>query len=168
MSEWFRIIAFCILASITYGVVHDMVTAHICVEYFTIAHPPVVDSTSPVVLALVWGVLATWWVGLALGVVLASVARFGTRRPVVLAQLTSPIVNVMLVSALAAFAAGCVGAVLHAVDIIHIGLSWESRIAPERHGRFLAVAWAHTASYIVGALAGLALIIRTWRRRVAK
>ncbi|MFI5379272.1 MAG: hypothetical protein ACHRHE_08245 [Tepidisphaerales bacterium] len=34
-------ILLCILAAVCYGIVHDQVTARICVEYFTIGHPPV-------------------------------------------------------------------------------------------------------------------------------
>ena len=47
-----RIILLATLAAIAYGVVHDQVTARICVEYFTIGHPPVFRTTSPTLLAL--------------------------------------------------------------------------------------------------------------------
>lgn len=45
------------------GIALDLVTAHIWVDYFTVHHPKVVDSTSPLVMALVWGVGASWWFG---------------------------------------------------------------------------------------------------------
>ena len=60
------------------GVAMDMVTAHVAVEYFTVHHPKVVESTSPVVMALVWGVGASWWFGALAGGVLAYV---NSRRP---------------------------------------------------------------------------------------
>ena len=44
--EAIRIALFATLAAIVYGIVHDQVTAHLCVEYFTIAHPPV-SSQAP-------------------------------------------------------------------------------------------------------------------------
>ena len=74
------IVVLCIGLAIVYGIAHDLVTAHVCVEYFTIGHPRVIDSTAPVDLALTWGVLATWWVGLGLGLLLGLVCRVG-RRP---------------------------------------------------------------------------------------
>src|SRR3954465_1193790 len=76
----FRIVLLSILAAVVYGIVHDQVTARICVEYFTVGHPPVFNTESPTLLGLGWGVIATWWVGLILGVPLAIAARAG-RRP---------------------------------------------------------------------------------------
>ncbi len=55
-------------ASVLYGLLHDQVTARVCVEYFTIGHPRVMASKSPTPLALYWGVVAPWWVGLPAGI----------------------------------------------------------------------------------------------------
>jgi len=156
-----RIVFFAMFAAIVYGVLHDMVTAHLCVEYFTIAHPPIYLSDSPIVMALAWGVIATWWVGAALGVALAIAARVGSAPKIDLAELKWPVVKVMLISGAAAVLALLVGAGLYAIEAVHISQFWESRISPAKHHAFIAVAWAHTASYIVGALAGLTLVIRT-------
>lgn len=57
------IVLFSIAAAIFYGIAHDQITARVCVEYFTIGHLPVFKTTSPTLLALGWGVLATWWLG---------------------------------------------------------------------------------------------------------
>jgi hypothetical protein len=35
------IVLLCVLAAVVYGVLHDQVTARICVEYFTIGHLPI-------------------------------------------------------------------------------------------------------------------------------
>ena len=70
VMAFLRIVLQCVALAIVYGIVHDVVTAHVCVEYFTIGHPTVIGCTSPVMLALTWGVLATWWVGLGLGLLL--------------------------------------------------------------------------------------------------
>lgn len=74
------IIGMSILAAVTYGILHNQVTARICVEYFTIGHPQIIGSTSPTLLGLAWGIVATWWVGLPLGIGLAFAAR-GNRGP---------------------------------------------------------------------------------------
>ena len=39
--EPLKIIAFSVLAACVYGIAHDLVTTHVCIEYFTVAHPPV-------------------------------------------------------------------------------------------------------------------------------
>lgn len=61
-------VALSVLAAVVYGILHDQITARICVEYFTIGHARLIDSDSPTVLGLFWGVVATWWVGLPLSV----------------------------------------------------------------------------------------------------
>lgn len=73
--ESLKIILLCILSAVLYGILHDQVTARVCVEYFTVAHPPIFHTTSPTLLAIGWGILATWWVGLILGVPAAVVSR---------------------------------------------------------------------------------------------
>jgi len=45
--KWFLIVILSIFACITYGVVHDQITARICVEYFTVGHAPVFDTVDP-------------------------------------------------------------------------------------------------------------------------
>src|SRR5262249_24259868 len=73
------IVLTCVLAAVAYGIAHDQVTARVCVEYFTVGHPPVFATDDPTWLGIGWGVIATWWVGLLLGVPLAVVARVRSR-----------------------------------------------------------------------------------------
>ena len=40
-----------------------------------------------------------------------------------------------------------------------------SAVPADRHVRFLADLWAHSASYLVGFLGGVVLIVKTWRKR---
>ena len=77
--QFIAIVALCVLAAVTYGVIHDQVTARVCVEYFTIGHPPIFGTDDPTLLGIGWGVLATWWVGVILGIPLAAAARLGNR-----------------------------------------------------------------------------------------
>jgi hypothetical protein len=58
-----RIILYCVLGAVGYGVVHDQITARICLKYFTIGHPQVFNTQSATLLGIGWGVIATWWVG---------------------------------------------------------------------------------------------------------
>jgi len=69
------IVALGVVGAVTYGILQDLVTAHVCLEYFSVFHGT--PEGGPVAQALHWGVVATWWVGLPLGWVLALAARVG-------------------------------------------------------------------------------------------
>ena len=155
-----KIIAFCVAAAVIYGILHDMVTANVCVEYFTIAHPPVFPTENPFLLAFGWGVIATWWVGLPLGILLAAASQIGP-NPIAFLDLRRRIVFVMLISAAAALVCGLVGLTLGLLGRFPLTLGWNSVIPPAGQARFAFDAWAHLASYGFGALGGLALIVIT-------
>ena len=157
-TEVVKIIAFSTLVAIAYGLIHDQVTAHLCVEYFSVAHPPVFDTTSPFLLALGWGVIATWWVGLPLGVGLAAAARIGPSPRLGLAEVRPTIIKLMIVSALAAVISGAVGAYLVAIGRAPVPGGWGDVIPPAKHAAFSFDAWAHLASYGVGIVGGLFVI----------
>lgn len=55
------------------GIAMDLVTANVAVDYFTVVHPKMVESKSPWVMALVWGVAASWWFGAGAGFILGIV-----------------------------------------------------------------------------------------------
>lgn len=167
MLEFLKIVAFSMAAAIAFGIAHDMVTAHICVEYFTIAHPPVFSTQSPLLLALGWGVIATWWVGLGLGLLLALAARLGAAPPQKLRDVRPRVVALMLVSGLASALSGTITAILFARGAVGMPGDWGSVIDPDNHLAFAAVASAHLASYTMGALGGLVVIGVTIARRLA-
>jgi hypothetical protein len=104
-----KIILTCIVAAVLYGIIHDQITAHNCVEYFSVFHPPVFPTTSPTLLALGWGVIATWWVGAFLGLLLALAARAGSRRKVGVGELIRPIATLLAAMGVLAATAGLVG-----------------------------------------------------------
>jgi hypothetical protein len=70
-----KIVALCTASAVLYGICHDQVTARVCVEYFTVGHAPIFHTESPTLLAFWFGTMATWWVGLILGVLAALAAR---------------------------------------------------------------------------------------------
>lgn len=161
----FAIVALCTLAAIVYGILHDQVTARISIEYFTIGHPRVVESESPTVLGLVWGVLATFWVGAGLGWLWALAARLGPRPKLEARDFLKPLACVMLASALAAVCAGLLGRELAQNDVVYLK-GWLADAVPrERHVDFQTSLWAHSASYFAGAIGGLAVAVLAWRRR---
>jgi hypothetical protein len=161
-----RIMLFATLAAIAYGIVHDEITAHLCVEYFTVAHPPVFPTSSPFLLGLGWGIIATWWVGLGLGIALAAAARLGARPKLDLHQLRRPILVLMLATALIAGLAGVAGAFLASAGFAPLPADLGLSIPADRKVAFFAVAAAHAASYFAGGVGGLILIGLTIRRRL--
>jgi hypothetical protein len=159
------IIALCIASAVIYGILHDQVTARVCVEYFTVGHPPVFGTESPTLLGIGWGIIATWWVGLLLGVPLAAAARAGSRPKRSARSLVRPILTLLAVMAACALVAGLTGFALGRQGAVVLLEPLASRVPSERHARFLADLWAHSASYLVGFVGGLVVIVRVWRSR---
>ena len=159
------IVALSILSAVVYGIAHDQVTARLCVEYFTIGHPPVFGTDSPTLLAVGWGTLATWWVGLILGVPLACAARLGRRPKRSAASLVRPITILLGVMGLCALVAGVIGYCLARGGAVVLAGPLASRVPPDRHVAFLADLWAHNAGYLSGFVGGIVLIVCAWRSR---
>lgn len=160
-----KLVALSIVAAVVYGVLHDQVTARLCVEYFTIGHAPVFDTTDPTLLGLGWGVIATWWVGLLLGVPLAIAARAGRSGKVGARELVRPIGVLLGVMAVGAILAGLLGHALASSGAVVL-VGWLREAVPaDRHVAFLTCGWAHGASYLVGFLGGAVVVGRTWWTR---
>jgi hypothetical protein len=164
--ESLKIALACIAAAILYGIVHDQFTARICVEYFTVFHPPVFATQSPTLLGLGWGIIATWWVGGLLGFLLAVAARAGSRPKLSAAALLSPIGKLLLVMAACAVLSGLTGFVLARRGLIAPPTWVAFSLAPSSYPRFMADWWAHGASYAAGFLGGIAICIAQYRRRL--
>ena len=159
------IVLMCVAAAVGYGIVHDQVTARICVEYFTIGHPPIFDTNDPTLLGLGWGIIATWWAGLILGVLLAIAARAGQRRKRPVSSLIRPIVSLFAAMACGAIAAGILGWVLASTESVFLVGPIAHKLPPNRHVPFLANMWAHSASYLIGLLGALVVLAGVWRSR---
>jgi hypothetical protein len=160
-----RIIALCVVAAIVYGVIHDQITARLCVEYFTVGHPPLFGTHDPTLLGLGWGIIATWWVGLILGIALAFAARFGRRPRRSVDSLVRPVVQLMLALGALAACAGALGWVLASAGAVFLLEPMASNVPREKHTAYLADLWAHSASYLFGIVGGLAVCLRVWESR---
>lgn len=158
--ESLKIIAGCILAAVVYGVVHDQLTARICLEYFTVFHPPVFDTQSPTLLGLGWGVIATWWVGAFLGILLCVAARFGSHPKTTARELVRPVLLLLAVMTFNALLFGTLGYFVGTMPA-----AWATAIPRAVHQRFLADWWAHSASYATGFFGGLVLCFIVYFRR---
>jgi hypothetical protein len=85
-KEFFKTIGLVFGSVITYGILHDQVTARLCPEYFNSEavphHKSLLDKfgltkASPTIIAFFWGFMATWWVALPLGLGTALSSRVG-------------------------------------------------------------------------------------------
>jgi hypothetical protein len=165
LMESLKIIAFCIFSACLYGIAHDQITARVCVEYFTIGHPRILDTDSPLLLGIAWGIVATWWVGALLGCAIAIVARAGSRPKLSPSEVARPVVILMLVAAVSALLAGLVGYSLGKEGHVFLLEPIASRVSREKHAAFLANLWAHSASYLVGFIGGVVVCAKLYRRR---
>jgi hypothetical protein len=159
------IIALCILAAVVYGILHDQVTARVCVEYFTIGHPPIFGTENPTLLGIGWGIRATWWVGAILGVMLALAARAGGRPKLSVRSLVRPVFQLLVVLGVIASVAGGLGWILARSNVVFLVGPMVTEVPHEKHAAFLANLWAHSASYLFGFLGGLFVCVRVWLSR---
>lgn len=163
--ESIKIIAVSILLAIIYGICHDMITAHISIEYFTIGHPRIIESESPFHLALLWGIIATWWVGLVLGIFITVASRIGQRPKFGLKEIINQMVKLILIMGCLSILGGFVGYFLAIKEVFQLVDRLALQIDPDKHHLFLSVGWAHTTSYIVGIVGGIVICMRIWRKR---
>jgi hypothetical protein len=159
------IVLMCVCAAVGYGIAHDQVTARVCVEYFTVGHPPVFGTEDPTLLGIVWGILATWWVGMLLGVPLAVVARAGSRPKRSVGSLVRPVAGLLTVMAMCALLAGIAGWWLARAGAVVLVGPIAHELPADRHVPFLADLWAHSASYLVGLVGGIVVMVQVWRSR---
>ena len=164
--ESLKIVFLSIAAGVLYGIVHDQITVRICVEYFTVFHPPLVPADFPATLvALAWGVVATWWVGAILGIALALAARAGRRAKLTTRSVLPLIGRLLLVMAVSATVFGVAGFVLAKEGMV-VPPSWvQSHLLPSRFPDFMADWWAHSASYCSAFLGSIALCVIAYRKR---
>ena len=154
VAEAFKIVGLCLLAAMGYGVAHDQITARVCVEYFTVGHDNPFPTDSPTLLGLAWGIFATWWAGLILGVALVVAARFGKRPKRTAASLVRPVLRLLAVMAVCAFLAGVAGYAAARLGVIVLNRDLAARLPQSKHAAFLACGAAHLASYWVGFAGG--------------
>jgi hypothetical protein len=169
--QWLKIIAGCIAAAVIYGILHDQVTARVCLEYFTVLHPPIFHTKSPTLLGLAWGTYATWPVGLFLGILLAISARAGNKTKLTFTDLLPILLRLLVTMALCALAFGLLG---YFVGPMPVQESYLLRLTPAVRAalpvaaehRFIADWWATIASFASGLSGGAICCVLVYRKRV--
>lgn len=165
-----RIVLLCTGSAVLYGIAHDQVTARVCVEYFTVGHEPLFATESPTLLALDFGIRATWWAGVILGVLAALVSRAGLWPKLDAAHLIRPIACLLTVMAVASLLAGMTGYQIAKGGGFVLPEPLGPRVPKDRHALFFADSLAHLAAYGVGMLGGLIFgaTALVQRRRMAR
>ncbi len=154
-----------------YGAVHDQISFTVSSEYFTAfkyIQFELVESALPDrVKAAVIGFLASWWMGIPIGLV---VGGFGfLHQPA--DRMWNCSLRAFLVVAVVALLTGCVGLMIGWSQASR-GLSeqdlWHLPEGLEAPGRFLAVGWMHNFSYLGGMIGLLGGVLAQFvqRRRV--
>jgi hypothetical protein len=150
---------------VSYGVVHDQITAYLCIEYFSVAHPPIFPVSSPALLALCWGVVSTSGVGLLFGMLLAKSACDGDAPQIAVSKLGKQIASLLGIMSACAAISGFGAYFMDARRLIPFSAAWVESIPADICERFLAVWATHMASYVVG-FSGAGLIVwRAWNQR---
>lgn len=160
-----KIVALSTGAAVAYGILHDQVTVRVCVEYFTVGHPPVFATDNPTWLALGWGTLATWWFGLFLGVPLALMARLGPPPRVPARALVGPVLRLLGGVGGCALLAGIVGYALGTAGLAAVIEPVTRTLPATKHAPYLADSFAHAAAYLCGFAGSSFVWIAAWRQR---
>jgi hypothetical protein len=79
-----------------------------------------------------------------------------------------PILTLMSVMGACALLAGLVGFTLGNRGVVYLLEPLASRVPKDRHARFLADLWAHSASYLVAFVGGIVVIARVWWSRTRR
>ena len=137
MISWLPFVAVGIVAASLYGIIHDQITARICVEYFTIGHAPLFETDSPTILGLGWGIIASWWGGAILGLGFAAVSRIGSPRRYEVGQIIRPVVFLLVVMAISALIAGMTGYLLARTGHIYLDGRIAQDVPAAKHAAFL-------------------------------
>ena len=139
------------------GICLDMVTANVAVEYFTVHHPRIVETERPWLLAIVWGVGASWWFGAIAGAIVGAI-NHRRQEPLQPARILKWVAIACFVLWFLMIA--ILVSVLAVANTIPVE---DRRPTFDYDRRIMAVAIAHQFEYILGAIALLIIAFKTWR-----
>lgn len=152
MKDVARIWIGVILIGLAYGISHDLITAHAWTPYFTVHHP-YFGVDSPILLAFIWGVIATWPSLIAGGLIAG--AALGFRLPKLEPNLTlrrTAILSAVCWVISLAWIPG-IWIFTRRVELTDRPADWDERSIA------IGVGMAHASSYTTTAIAVLILIL---------
>lgn len=159
------IILLAVCAAMAYGIAMDQIAIRVSPEYFTVARARIVNTGSLTLLALAWGVVATWWGGLLAGVAFALAARAGSPKKLTWRYFMRPVLVLLAVMGVCATLAGLLGHWMSSTGQIPSLQAWAHMLPVEKQVAFMADVFAHAISYLVGAVGALIIALAAaWRR----
>jgi len=167
-----------VLAAVTYGVLHDQVTARLCIEYFNSDavphHKELLDDlnfpwkNSPTAVALLWGTAATWWVGLPIGAAVGAASRLGSMPKLSLRELIKPVGIYGAFVAGSSFIAGLAGYFLRKGKFLTLKSFPLPGLPAAKEAAFISNCFSHQAAYAAGAVGAVGLISWILYKRIKK
>ncbi|HKF53003.1 MAG TPA: hypothetical protein VKB26_11875, partial [Candidatus Acidoferrales bacterium] len=123
------------------------------------------NTGSLTLIALGWGVVATWWGGLAAGILFALAARAGSPEKFTWRRFVRPAVVLLLVMGVCATVAGFIGHYLSSTGQIPSVQAWGLMLPVEKQPAFMADLFAHSISYLVGGMGSVTIaLVVAWQR----
>ena len=147
-----------------YGILHDQITYSISPEYYTkfkfyqfglmdMGNEAIFPNPRLEVSAV--GFMATWWMGLIIGLILGLIGLIHKTYK----QMLKTTVRAILITIIVAFTTGLIGLAYGKFHLAEIGVNWrlpENLVDPEN---FISVGSMHNFSYLGGVLGLVAGVI---------
>jgi hypothetical protein len=179
-----KIVGGSIAAACIYGIANDQVSARVCPEYFTQGfHRKMIEENSdgwlkrtllttksPTKLGLIWGTIATWWMGGILSIPITLAARFPLGLPKIgVKELVKPTGIALAGMGAASLVAGVKGYIeaQHHKHQLHT-IPGTGGVPHAALTRWYADAKAHEVAYTSGTITGLLLTGYTLYKRFTK
>ncbi len=148
---------------IIFSILHDLITANICLEYFTKAHVKVISSENPFILALFWGVFASWWLALPIAFSIAMIIHH--KKSVSFIWLRKKIITNLSGLFLLCVFVGIIGFTLSKFEIIRPSENFLLKIGNIHWENFFYCIFSHTCAYVGGILVGGLLIFQILKKQ---
>lgn len=157
-----------IIVASLYGVLHDQITYTLCPEYFTkfkyrqFGFEPAWFGGHRQTVTVI-GYLATWWMGLIIGIVLAATGLFFRDHVTMRRAITRAIGIVFIAAVLFAFA----GFLWGKYHLLKTGVDWWMPDDLVNKNDFIIVGSIHNFSYL-GGIAGMLLAVGYMIRNILR
>jgi len=155
-----------IAAEVCYAMLQDQISARMCPEYFTVAHPRIEGLTNPTLMGLTWGFLGAWWGGALIGALTGFCARLGSWPKLNPPELLRPIALLLIFQAGATAAGGWLATYEVAEPGFLIVESLATHIPAERHHACFIVSRMHQGTYLSAIAGGVFICGWILRRRL--